>query len=200
MNITHSREDKNYKAILIANALVSFAAGFYNPLLLAFLIGIGDVPLLGLSLGIITIFASLSSYVAGGLSDTHGRKPYLLACVIISPAVFIAYPLLPLLEQVSRELMLAALILLLIIDGILDGVWNTMEAIYLGDITVKAFRGSGMGTYWGIGGTIFGVATIIAGFSGIHIDFLTSAIIVSLIYLAGIFMLLQIKESAPNLD
>jgi len=200
MNITQSRQDKNYKAILTANAFVSFADGFYYPLLLAFLIDIGDVPLLGLGLGIIIIFDSLSSYVAGKLSDTHGRKPYLLACAIISPAIFIAYPLLPLLGQVSRELMLTALILLLIIDGIADGVWDTVEAIYLGDITVKVFRGSRMGTYWGIGGTIFGAATIIAGFSGLHIDFLTSAIIVSLIYLAGIFMLLRIKESAPKPD
>ncbi|MBS3886151.1 MAG: MFS transporter [Firmicutes bacterium] len=200
MKITQSRQDKNYKAILTANAFVSFADGFYYPLLLAFLIDIGDVPLLGLGLGIITIFDSLSSYVAGELSDTHGRKPYLVASAIISPAIFIAYPLLPLLEQVSRELMLTALLLLLIIDGITDGVWDTVEAIYLGDITVKVFRGSRMGTYWGIGGTIFGTATIIAGFSGLHIDFLASAIIVSLIYLAGIFMLLRIKESAPKPD
>ena len=57
-----------------------------------------------------------------------------------------------------------------------------------------------MGSYWGIGGTIFGVATIIAGFSDLYIDFLTAAIFVSLIYLAGIFMLLKIRESAPKFD
>jgi len=198
--ITDSREDKNYKAILIANALVCFAAGFYQPLLLVFLIDMGDMPLLGFSLGIITIFASISSYFVGELSDNHGRKPFLLACAIISPAIFIAYPLLPLLEQVIRELMLASLIILLIIDGILDGVWDTVEAVYLGDITAKAVRGSKMGSYWGIGGTIFGAATIIAGFSGLYIDFLTAAIFVSLIYLAGIFMLLQIRELTPKLD
>ena len=134
MKITQSRQDKNYKAILTANAFVSFADGFYYPLLLAFLIDIGDVPLLGLGLGIITIFDSLSSYVAGELSDTHGRKPYLVASAIISPAIFIAYPLLPLLGQVSRELMLTALLLLLIIDGIADGVWDTVEAIYLAGV------------------------------------------------------------------
>jgi len=75
-----------------------------------------------------------------------------------------------------------------------------VEAVYLGDITAKAVRGSKMGSYWGIGGTIFGVATIIAGFSGLHIDFLTAAIFVSLTYLAGTFMLLKIRESKPKLD
>ncbi|MBS3947581.1 MAG: hypothetical protein KGZ57_04640 [Dethiobacter sp.] len=89
---------------------------------------------MGLGLGIITIFASLSSYIAGELSDTHGRKPYLVASVVISPVIFISYPLLPLLEQVSRELMLTVLVVLLVTDGIADGVWDTVEAIYLAGV------------------------------------------------------------------
>ena len=55
-----------------------------------------------------------------------------------------------------------------------------------------------MGTYWGVGGTIFGAATIMAGFVGLYIDFLSASIAVAVIYLAGIVILLRIKESKPN--
>jgi MFS family permease len=189
----------NYKAIFVANSIVSFADGFYYPLLLVFLSEIGGLPLMGLGMGIIIIFDSLGSFIAGELSDIHGRKPYLVASALISPVIYIAYPLLPLLEAANRDMMLTVLVIILIIDGVTDGVWDTVEAIYLGDITVKVFRGSRMGTYWGVGGAIFGAATIIAGFVGLHIDFLSASIAVALIYMAGIVILLRIKESTPNL-
>lgn len=188
----------NYKAIFVANSIVSFADGFYYPLLLVFLSEIGGLPLMGLGMGIIIIFDSLGSFIAGELSDIHGRKPYLVASALISPVIYIAYPLLPLLEAANRDMMLTVLVIILIIDGVTDGVWDTVEAIYLGDITVKVFRGSRMGTYWGVGGAIFGAATIIAGFVGLHIDFLSASIAVALIYMAGIVILLRIKESTPN--
>jgi hypothetical protein len=90
--------------------------------------------------------------------------------------------------------MLSALFLILIVDGITDGAWRTIEAVYLADITSKGSRGGKMGSYWGIGGIITGAAMMGAGFWGLYIDFLTVAIIVSFIYLSGILVLSRIKE------
>lgn len=80
------------------------------------------------------------------------------------------------------------------VDGITDGFWGTIEAIYLADITSKTSRGNQMGSYWGAGGVISGVAMLSAGLLGLYINFLTAALIVVLIYLSGFLMLLRIKE------
>lgn len=186
---------KSYKTIFAANAILSFADGLYYPFLIYFFLDIGGMPLMGAGLGIIIIFGSIGSYFVGRLTDIHGRKPYLLVSAVVSLVVYISYPLLPSLGKISYELMFSVLIVILIINGITDGFWSTVEAIYLGDITVKAFRGRRMGTYWGASGIVFGIAMMGAGFIGIHIEFFTVAIVVAFIYLIGISMLFRLEES-----
>lgn len=192
--IVSGGSDKNYNTIFIANAAFSFAEGLYHPFFIAFLYGMGGISLMGAGLGLSAIFDSLGSYFVGKLADKYGRKPVFLISAVVSIAVFISYPLLPLLGKTDYRLMFFALVAILIIDGITEGAWGTVEAVYLGDVTEKATRGSRMGSYWGAGGLIFGAAMIGAGFLGVHIGFLTAAIIVSFIYLSGIFMLLRVSE------
>ncbi len=186
--------DKNYKIMFIANAILSFADGLYYPFLIGFLYNIGNIPLTGAGLGLILIFDSIGSYFAGKWADKYDKKLYFLLSSIVSIIVFIAYPLLPLLERIDHNFMLIVLFALVFIDGITDGAWDTIEAIYLADITSKASRSNKMGFYWGAGGAISGVAMLSAGFLGLHINFLTAALIVVLIYLSGFLMLLRIKE------
>jgi MFS family permease len=184
----------NYKLLLIANGILSFADGLYYPFLISFLYGLGAMPLLGAGLGLILIFDSIGSYSVGKLADRYGRKPFFLISSLLTMVIFVAYPLIPLLEKIDYGLMLFVLFLTFIIDGLTDGFWDTVEAVYLGDITIKASRGSKMGFYWGAAGIITGAAIVGAGFLGLYIDFLTAAIIVTFIYLGGFLMLLRIKE------
>jgi MFS family permease len=193
-DIISKKDSANYKTIFIANSILSFADGLYGPFLIGFLHGFGGIPLLGAGLGLILIFNSIGSYFAGKLADKYGRKPFFLVISVLSIAIFIAYPLLPLLQEIDHRIMLFALFLIFVVDGIADGAWGTVEAVYLADITSRVSRGSKMGSYWGVGGIITGAAMIGAGFLGLHIDFLTVAIIVAFIYLSGILILLRIKE------
>ena len=184
----------NYKTIFVANGILSFADGLYYPFLIAFLYGLGGIPLLGAGLGLVLIFESLGSYFAGKWADKYGRKLFFLLSSIISIIVFLAYPLLPLIDETGRSLMFSVLFLTLIINGIVDGFWGIAEAAYLADITSKVSRGRKMGSYWGVSGLITGAAMLGAGFLGLYIDFLTAALIIVLIYSSGFIMLLRIKE------
>lgn len=184
----------NYKTIFMANGLLSFADGIYYPFFIVFLHTVGDIFLIGGGLGLLIIFGSLGNYFAGKWADKYGKKPFLLLISVISVAIFMAYPLLPLLETADHSLMFLVLITILFIDGIASGVWQTVEAAYLGDITSKASRGSKIGSYWGVSGFVSGAAMIGAGFLGVHIDFLTAAVVASSIYLSGFFLLLRVKE------
>jgi hypothetical protein len=83
----------------------------------------------------------------------------------------------------------------LIINGIADGAWSSVEAVYLGDITTRASRGSKIGSYWGAAGFITGAAMLVGGFLSPYIDFLTAAIIVVFIYSSGFIMLFRITET-----
>jgi MFS family permease len=193
-DVIPKKDSANYKTIFIANGILSFADGLYRPFLIGFLHGFGGIPLLGTGLGLILIFNSIGSYFAGKLADKYGRKPFFLVISVLSIAIFIAYPLLPLLQERDHSIMLFALFLLFITDGMAEGSWFTVEAVYLADITSKASRGSKMGSYWGVGGIITGAAMMGAGFLGLHIGFLTVAIIVAFIYLSGFLLLFRIKE------
>jgi len=189
------KDAANYKTIFIANSILSFADGLYYPFLIGFFYHLGEVPLLGAGLGLILIFESIGSYFSGKLADKIGRKPCFLISAALGVAVFISYPLLPFLEEaIGRNLMFFILFLIIIIDGMADGFWNTVEAVYLADITHKTSRGNKMGSYWGIAGIITGGAMLGAGLLGLYIDFLAVSFIVAFIYLSGFLMLFRIKE------
>ena len=188
------KSSPSYKKMFLICAMASFVEGLYYPFLIAFLFEIGGTPLTGLGLGIITIAESFGTYFAGKLSDEYGRKPFLLISFIISVFVFLAYPLIGMIE-IDKIFICSGLIVLFIIDGITDGIWGTVEAVYLGDITHIAHRGKMLGSYWGVSGIIFGIAMIGAGFLGMYINFLTVAIIAAIIYLMAISLLFQIKDS-----
>jgi len=188
------KSSPSYKKMFLICAMASFVEGLYYPFLIAFLFEIGGTPLTGLGLGIITIAESFGTYFAGKLSDEYGRKPFLLISFIISVFVFLAYPLIGMIE-IDKIFIYSGLIVLFIIDGITDGIWGTVEAVYLGDITHIAHRGKMLGSYWGVSGIIFGIAMIGAGFLGMYINFLTVAIIAAIIYLMAISLLFQIKDS-----
>ena len=184
----------SYKKMFLICALTSFVDGLYYPFLIAFLVEIGGTTLMGLGLGLITIADSFGTYFAGKLSDDYGRKPFLLTSLIIGLFVFLSYPLIGMIEN-NQIFIYTGLILLFIIDGITEGMWGTVEAVYLGDITHITHRGKMLGSYWGVSGIIFGIAMIGAGFLGVYINFLTVAIIAAIIYLVAISLLFQIKDT-----
>ncbi len=183
---------RGYKTIYFANALLSLADGFYYPFLIAFLYQMDGIVAAGVGLGIIAIMDAVGSYFVGGWVDRYGRKPFLVATACLSVGVYLAYPLISYLDQPWAY---GALLLVLVLDGLSDGSWDTIEAVYLGDVTRKATRGRGMGNYWGAGGIIFGVAMIAAGLVGIHVSFMTVAWVVVAIYFLGILVLLRLEES-----
>ena len=183
----------NYKKMFIVCVLTAFADGLFHPFLIAFLFDMGGMALMGSGLGISMIADSFGAYFAGKLSDKYGRKPFLLISLIVSVFVFLAFPLIVIIE-INPVIIVSGIIILLIISGLTSGMWDTVEAIYLGDITHIAYRGRMMGTYWGASGIIFGFAMIGAGLLGVHIDFLLIAIVVALIYLVAIALLFKIKD------
>lgn len=149
----------------------------------------------GVGLGIVTVMDSLGTYFVGMLVDRYGRKPFLVMSAALSVGVYLAYPLS---QYLNVPWQYGVLLLVLMLDGLTDGFWDTIEAVYLGDVTRRAFRGRSMGTYWGLGGVIFGAAMMAAGLLGIHLRFLTVAIGVVVIYLLGIMVLLGIEETLPD--
>ncbi|WP_029463482.1 MFS transporter [Serpentinimonas barnesii] len=183
---------RGYKTIYFANALLSLADGLYYPFLIAFLYEMDGIVAAGVGLGIIAIMDSVGTYFVGGWVDRYGRKPFLVASACLSVSVYLAYPLISYLEQ---PWVYGVLLLVLVLDGLTDGSWDTIEAVYLGDVTRKATRGRGMGNYWGAGGIIFGVAMIAAGLVGIQVSFMTVALVVAAIYFLGILVLLRLEES-----
>jgi MFS family permease len=184
----------NYKKMFLICAMIEFADGLFYPFLIAFLFEKGGMPLIGSGFGMMMIAESFGTYFAGKMSDEHGRKPFLIASLIISVFVFLAFLLIAMIE-IDRMIAFFVLIIILIVDGITSGMWGTVEAVYLSDITHITQRGKMMGTYWGVGGIIFGMAMIGAGFLGVYINFLTIAIIVACIYLVSIALLFKIKDT-----
>ncbi len=187
---------QGFRTIYLANALLSLADGFYYPFLIAFLYEMEGIVAAGVGLGIITAMDSLGSYFVGGLVDRYGRKPFLLVSAGLSAGVYLAYPLS---QHLSVPWLYGVLVVVLMLDGLTDGFWDTIEAVYLGDITRRAFRGRSMGSYWGAGGILFGVAMMAAGWLGVHLSFLAVAIGVVVVYLLGIGVLLNLEESHPSL-
>ncbi|MBT9163185.1 MAG: hypothetical protein DDT24_00089 [Chloroflexi bacterium] len=186
----------NYRTIFIANTLLSFADGLYFPFLVAFFYRLGGIPLTGSGLGLILIFESIGGYFAGRGADKYGRKSLFLISSIVSIVVYISYPLLPLLEPPNLRFLV--LLLILLVDGMANGCWHTVEAVYLADITSETSRGKKVGVYLGAGGAISGVAMLGAGFLGMYINFLTVALMVVFIYSSGFLILLRIKEVADK--
>lgn len=183
---------RGFQTIYLANALLSLADGFYYPFLIAFLYEMEGIVAAGVGLGIITAMDSLGSYFVGGLVDRYGRKPFLVVSAVLSVGVYLAYPLSQLLDTPWRY---GLLVLVLMLDGLTDGFWDTIEAVYLSDVTRRAFRGRSMGSYWGVGGIIFGVAMMSAGLMGVHLSFLAAALVAVAVYLMGIWVLLGLEET-----
>lgn len=194
MTDVKKEEYSNYRKIFITFILLSFAEGLFYPFLVMFLSERGGIAIMGAGLGISIISESFGSYFAGELSDRYGRKLFLMISLIIGIFAFLAYPLLAIIN-IDHMIFVVGLIITLIIDGFISGMWSTVEAAYLGDITHKTYRGKMLGTYWGVGGIVFGLAMIGAGYIGIRIDFLTIAIIAAIIYLIAIGLLVQIKDT-----
>ncbi len=186
---------RGFRTIYLANALLSSADGFYYPFLIAFLYQLEGVAGAGVGLGVITAMESLGSYFVGGLVDRYGRKPFLVVSAGVSVGVFLAYPLL---QGLTGPWLYGLLLLVLMLDGLSDGLWDTIEAVYLGDVTRRAFRGRSMGSYWGVGGIIFGVAMMAAGLAGAQLSFWVVAVVVVAVYLLGILVLLKLEESFPG--
>ena len=185
---------KGFKTIYLANMLLSLADGFYYPFLITFLYEMEGILAAGVGLGIITVMDSLGSYFVGGLVDRYGRKPFLLVSAMLGVGIYLAYPLS---QHLNAPWQYGVLVLVLMLDGLTDGFWDTIEAVYLGDVTRRASRGRSMGSYWGVGGVIFGAAMIAAGWVGVHLHFLAVAIGVAVVNLLGIWVLLNLEESHP---
>lgn len=183
---------RGFRTIYLANALLSSADGLYYPFLIAFLYQMDGIVTAGVGLGVITAMSSLGSYFVGGLVDRYGRKPFLVVSAGVSAGVYLAYPLL---QGLSGTWFYGLLLVVLVLNGLSDGLWDTIEAVYLGDVTRRAFRGRSMGSYWGVGGAIFGVAMIAAGLAGTQLSFWAVAVVVVAVYLLGILVLLKLEES-----
>jgi len=185
---------KGFQTIYLANILLSLAEGFYYPFLIVFLYEMEGILAAGVGLGIITVMSSLGSYYLGRLVDRYGRKPFLVASAVLGVGIYLAYPLS---QYLNTPWQYGALVLVLMLDGLTEGFWDIIEVVYLSDVTRRASRGRSMGSYWGVGGVIFGAAMIAAGWVGVHLHFLTVAIGVAVLNLLGIWVLLNLEESHP---
>lgn len=178
-------EIKNYRIFITSNSFMSFAFGLLRPFYVIFIEKLGGIEILGLGMGIMMIFYSLSGYFAGKYSDIFGRKNFLVGSGVILSIVIFSYTLISSVLQ---------LIILQIIDGIAGSVYQTMEMSFLGDITKRESRGKYIGLYHTLLGMASGIAMIIAGFIvakiGLKIIFYLTA---SLTFVSSL-ILLGIKE------
>lgn len=171
---------------VLANASVSVAMAFL-PLLLE------SKGLSNYEIGIIAIpysfFLILSNTIFGRLSDTKGRRPFLLTGMIASAFTMFCYTMPTNFNQ---------FIIIRILHGISFGIYPSAFTGIASDRKVKLGRLSSFGSLgWAIGALFGG---IIANFSSLEIIFVISAFVFFIAYIVAFFLGTGKEIEIPNLQ
>jgi MFS family permease len=146
----------NYRIYLASKAILSFASGIFGPFFVLFISQKGSgLESFGIAMGLLVMAQSITFYFAGRLSDTFGRKPFLVIEGYLSAVVVMAYLFISFHWQ---------LYLLQIIQGILGGVEAIVGVSLLADLTETKTRGGDMGRFNAIVGTLTGLAMLLGGY------------------------------------
>ena len=130
---------------------------------------------LGIAFGIMVMFQSLSSYLAGHFSDKLGRKPFLLLTAYADAIILFLYTIV----HGTYQLYLLQGML-----GITNGITGTISTSLLGDLTMKEKRGRSVGRFNAIVGLSSAVGLFLSGyivkFYGLKSLFYLASLVVAL--------------------
>ncbi|MBI2053109.1 MAG: MFS transporter [Candidatus Ryanbacteria bacterium] len=185
-----NHSERNYRILLLANSLMSFAIGLFIPYWLIFIKNFGNsIESFGFAIGLMMLSQSATSYFVGGYSDKLGRKIFAIIAGFIFAGIAIAYTFITSLLQ---------LYVLQILNGVTEAVQNTMITAMLGDFTDKASRGARVGRYQAITGVLTALTMMGGGFIvgqlGVKIIFYITAGL----YVVATVIIFYINESGPT--
>lgn len=176
----------NYRIFLLSNSTLSFALGLFMPFWIVFLQDFGgSIQQFGISIGLMVLAQSLTSYFAGKYSDKLGRKIFLIIGGFMLAAVTLAYTLITSMTQ---------LYFLQVVNGITGAMQITMETTFLGDITKKVSRGADIGKYHAVVGVMAALAMMGGGYVVGQAGYKTIFYVTAAIVFVSTLLLLGIKE------
>ena len=130
---------------------------------------------LGIAFGIMILFQSFTSYLAGHFSDKLGRRPFLFITAYADTIILFLYTVI---HQTYQLYLLQGML------GITNGIVDTISTSLLGDLTIKEKRGSSVGKFNAIVGLSSAVGLSLGGYMakiyGIKSLFYLAAIVVML--------------------
>ena len=115
----------------------------------------GGMERLGIAFGIMVLFQSLASYLAGRFSDRLGRKPFLFLIAYTDAAILFLYTVIT--DTCQLYLMQG-------VFGITNGVAQTISTSLLGDLTTREKRGKAVGKFNGIVGIASAAGLTLGGY------------------------------------
>lgn len=144
--------------LLAIGTIVSYLGrGAAVPFVVLYLTQVADLPLAWIGLGVVAeqVTRAVASPIFGSLSDRHGRKPFMVAGVLLQSATFPAYLLV---DNV------ASYVLVCVLAGFGQAPYQPALSAYLADVTPKEQRVGVFGLVhttknlgWGLGVVMGGV-------------------------------------------
>ncbi|MEK7093787.1 MAG: MFS transporter [Patescibacteria group bacterium] len=179
---------QNYKHLIIASSLYSFAVGFFSPFWILYLSRNGASQF-GYLIGVSLLATAIFAYLSGKYSDKIGRVPILSASWFLTAVVISLYPSTYLPWHIYA---------LQIASGILIAVHQTAETALLGDLTLTETRGSKVGTYRSITSVFVGGSVILGGLLAAYFPVETFFYITSVLLVVSSALILRIRQGPPQ--
>jgi len=177
----------NFRLFLFLNSVFSLGAFSYSFLLIfagKFGFRTMTIPVLYLTF---TVFAFLSSFPFGKLSDRYGRKPIMMVSFLLWGLVC--------LDLVMFQ-STAAIWLAFILFGLHRGAIDTVQKAFVSELVPEAYRASGLGGFQMVIGLVALPSSVIAGLLWDNIGVLAPFYFSLLLAAAALVMLFFVKENA----
>ena len=177
---------KNLFILTTVNSVWAVVFGLIGPFYVIYVEKLsGGMEKLGFAFAIMVLSRSLTAYLAGFFSDKIGRKPFLILTGYINAVILFIYTII---DETYQLYLLQSIL------GITDGVADTIQTSFLGDLTVKGKRGKAVGKFNAVVGLASAAGLLLGGFVakiyGIRFLFYFAAVVVA----TSAFMLIFIRE------
>jgi DHA1 family multidrug resistance protein-like MFS transporter len=179
-----SSNAKSLFIFTVVNSIWGIVMGLIGPFYVIYVEKLsGGMEKLGLAFAIMVFVQSVVSYYAGRFSDRLGRKPFLLLTGFCDSAILFLYTVIS--SSLQLYLLQAAL-------GTTNAVAGTMKQALLGDLTIKAKRGTDIGRFNAVVGLFSAAGLALGGYAikvyGIKFIFYFASAVVALATFLLVFM------------
>jgi len=183
-----SSSARNLLVFTTVSSIWAIVLGFIGPFYVVYVAELsGGMEKLGFAFSIMVLVQAATTYFAGHFSDKLGRKPFLFITAYTDAIILFLYTVIN--ETYQLYILQAGL-------GITNGIVSTVSTSLLGDLTIKAERGRGVGRFNAVVGFSSGIGLFFGGymvkFYGLKALFYLASIVVAL----STVLLFFIKEES----